>query len=66
MQGSLTCCKILQDGTHGFTSPPKEVMLWIFVALKKPLSSAGFEPMNLGSNGKYDNHQEFSHFGFAL
>lgn len=30
----------------------KEVMLWIFIALKIPLVSAKFELMNLGSNGK--------------
>jgi hypothetical protein len=27
-----------------------------FIPLKSPLLSAGFEPMNLGSNGKHDNH----------
>jgi hypothetical protein len=27
-----------------------------FVALKNPSSSAGFEPENLESNGKYANH----------
>jgi hypothetical protein len=27
-----------------------------FITLQKPLSSAGFEPANLGSNGKHDNH----------
>jgi hypothetical protein len=42
--------------TGGFTSPLKEVMLWIFIALKKPSSLAQFEPANLGSRGKHDNH----------
>jgi hypothetical protein len=27
-----------------------------FIAFKNPSSSAGFEPANLGSNGKHDNH----------
>jgi hypothetical protein len=27
-----------------------------FIALKNLSLSAGFEPTNLGSNGKYDNH----------
>jgi hypothetical protein len=38
----------LQNGAGGFIYPPKEVMLWIFIALESPLSSAGFEPVNLG------------------
>jgi hypothetical protein len=40
-------------GTDDFTSPPKEVVLRIFITLKNPLSSAGFEPENLGSSGKH-------------
>jgi hypothetical protein len=40
----------------GFTSSPKEVMRLIFIALKSSLSSAGLEPANLGSSGKYCNH----------
>jgi hypothetical protein len=35
----------------GFPSTPKEGVLRIFVALK-----TGFEPVNLGSNGKNANH----------
>jgi hypothetical protein len=27
-----------------------------FITLKTPSLLTGFEPMNLGSNGKYDNH----------
>jgi hypothetical protein len=54
-QGSLTCCKILDMGADTFTSPPKEVVLWIFITLKNPSSLAGFEPAYLGSNGKHDN-----------
>jgi hypothetical protein len=41
---------------RGFTFPPKEVMLWIFIAPKNPSSSAGFEPANLRYSGKHDNH----------
>jgi hypothetical protein len=40
----------------GCTSPPKEGMLQIFITFKNPLPSAGFEPTNLRSNGKYANH----------
>jgi hypothetical protein len=28
-----------------------------FIALKNPSSSAGFEPPNLASSGKYTNHE---------
>jgi hypothetical protein len=55
-QGSLTCHKILQHGADGFTSPPKDVVLQIFIPLKNPSSTAGFEPVNFGSSGKHDNH----------
>jgi hypothetical protein len=55
-QGSSTCRKLLTHGIDGFTSPPKEVVLRILVAVKTPSSSAGFEPANLGLNGKHDNH----------
>jgi hypothetical protein len=37
----------------GFTSPPKEGMLWIFYALKNPTASAGFEPAILGTRGQH-------------
>jgi hypothetical protein len=49
-------CKVLlhavnlRHGTDGFTSPPKEVVLRIFITFKNPSSSAGFEPANLGSS----------------
>jgi hypothetical protein len=42
--------------TDGFTSPPKEVVLWIFVAHKNPSFSAGFEHADLESSGKHANH----------
>jgi hypothetical protein len=53
----LNMLKNLRRGTESFTSPPKEVLLRNFVVLKSPLYSAGFEPVNLGSSGKDDNHQ---------
>jgi hypothetical protein len=55
-QGSLKCHKILQHGANGFTYPPKEVVLQVFIALKNPWLSAGFELANFGSNGKHNNH----------
>jgi hypothetical protein len=55
-KGSFTRCKILQHRAVGITSPPKEVMLWTFIALKRPLLLARFEPMKHGYNGKHVNH----------
>jgi hypothetical protein len=55
-QGFLTRCKILRYGVDGFVSPAKEVVLPIFTAFKNPSFSAGFEPENLGLNGKHANH----------
>jgi hypothetical protein len=55
-KGSLTNRNILLHGADGFTSPPKEGVLQIFITHKNPSLSAGFEPVNLGSNGKNDNH----------
>ena len=43
----------LRHGTNGFTSPPKEGVLMIFIALKNPTASAGFEPANLGTKGQH-------------
>jgi hypothetical protein len=45
---SLICRKILQHGAYGFTSHPKEGMLWIFVALKNPSPQPGLNPRPLG------------------
>jgi hypothetical protein len=42
------CRNILRHGADG--------VLRIFVALEYPSPLAGFEPVNLGSNGKHDNH----------
>jgi hypothetical protein len=54
-QGCLTYHKILRHGADGFTCLPKEVVLRILIAFKSP-SFSGFEPVNLGSNGKHDNY----------
>ena len=43
----------LRHGTDGFTSPPKEGVLRIFLVLKNPTASAGFEPANLGTKGQH-------------
>jgi hypothetical protein len=48
--------KIFRHGAEGFTSPPKESVLRIFIALKNSPPSAECEPPNLGSNGKHANH----------
>jgi hypothetical protein len=42
----------LQHGTDGFTSPPKEGMLRIFL----PEKSDGFEPANLDTRGQHADH----------
>jgi hypothetical protein len=50
MQGSLTCCKILWHGTFGFTSHPKEDVLWIcapFVSSGKHTNHFTTEETNL-------------------
>jgi hypothetical protein len=44
--------KILRHGVNCFISPPKCLMR-IFIDLKSPSPSAGFEPANLGSSGKH-------------
>jgi hypothetical protein len=53
---SLTWRKILRHGADGFTSPLKEGVLSIFIALKNPSPSARSEHANLESNGKQANH----------
>ena len=53
---SIHARKVLLHGTDGFTSPPKEVVLRIFITLKNPSTSAGIEPANLGSSGEHANH----------
>jgi hypothetical protein len=54
LQGFLTCCKTCNMGLTAF--PLKKIVLQIFIALKNLSFSARFEPVNLGSDGKYDNH----------
>jgi hypothetical protein len=44
----FTCYKILRHGTDGFTSPPKEVLLCIFMALTNPMSRLDLNPRTLG------------------
>jgi hypothetical protein len=39
LKSSLICHHILQHGTEGFISPPKEGMLWIFIALGRVWTS---------------------------
>jgi hypothetical protein len=53
---SLTCCKILQNGTSGFTSHPKEGVLRIFIALKNPSPWPGSSLRPLGPVAKHTNH----------
>jgi hypothetical protein len=53
---SLTCHKILRPGADVFTSPPKEGVQRIFIAIKNLSLSAASEPANLGSNGKHVIH----------
>jgi hypothetical protein len=53
LQGSLKYRKIIRHGADGFTSPLKEGVLRIFIALKNPSLSAGFEPANRESNSKH-------------
>jgi hypothetical protein len=45
----LKCRKILRHGANGFTFPPNEVVLRIFIAIKNPSLWAWFEPANLPS-----------------
>ena len=43
----------LRHGTNGFTYLPKEGVLRVFLALKNPTASAGFEPANVGNKGQH-------------
>jgi hypothetical protein len=56
LKGSLTCRKILRHGADGFTSPPRKVVLRIFIPLDNPSLSAEFEPADSGYNCRHDNH----------
>jgi hypothetical protein len=48
LKESFTCRKILRHWTSGFTSHPKEDVLWIFIAIKNPLPRPGLNPRPLG------------------
>jgi hypothetical protein len=52
----FTCRKILWHGAGVWTFLPKEVVLQTIIALKNPISSAGYQPANFGSNGKHSKH----------
>jgi hypothetical protein len=52
-KGFLTCLRILRHGADGFISRRKEGVLRIFIALKNPSHSAGYEPANVWSNVKH-------------
>jgi hypothetical protein len=56
LKGFLTYHNILRHGADGFAFPPKEVVLQIFIALKSPSLTSGFELENLGSSGKHDKN----------
>ena len=43
----------LRNGTSGFTSLQKENVLRIFLALKNPTASVGFEPANFVTKGQH-------------
>jgi hypothetical protein len=45
LQVICTCRKILRHGGFSFTSPPKEGVLRIFMALKSPSPRPGFNPL---------------------
>jgi hypothetical protein len=52
LKGFVTCDrKILRHRADGFTSPPKEGVLQIFITLNNPSPSAGIEPANIRSSG---------------
>jgi len=55
----------MRHGTDGFTSPPKEGVLWIFFALKNPTASAGFEPANLGTKGQHATSRPLKPFNIS-
>jgi hypothetical protein len=46
-KGSLTCRKTLRYRNDGFTSPPNEVLLRIYIVLKNPSPRSGFKRRNL-------------------
>jgi hypothetical protein len=56
-QGDLvTYRKTLRHGAIGFTFSPKEAVRRILIALENLSLSVGFDPANLGSGVRRDNH----------
>jgi hypothetical protein len=47
LKGSLTSRKIFRQGADGFTSPPKEIVLLIFIAFKIHRSGPALNPRTL-------------------
>jgi hypothetical protein len=43
----------MRHGADGFTSPPQEGVMPIYITFKNSLPSAGIEPAKPGSNGKH-------------
>jgi hypothetical protein len=54
-QRYLTCRRILRHGAMA-SLPLRRNSFCDFIAIKNPSSSAGFQPANLGSNCKHNNH----------
>jgi hypothetical protein len=48
--------ELVSYGTSSCTSHPYEGVLRTFIALKKSIALAGFEPATLGSSGEHTNH----------
>jgi hypothetical protein len=48
LKGSFICRKILRHGPSGFTSHPKEGVLWIFILFKSPSPQPGLNPQPFG------------------
>jgi hypothetical protein len=57
-EGTFNMPKILRHGASGISSPPKEGVLRICIAIKNPPPSAWIESANLGSNGHYTTVDE--------
>jgi hypothetical protein len=56
----------LLRGTDGFTSSPREVVLSIFIALRNPSTSAGFEPANPGPVASTASTRSWSIYEYFL
>jgi hypothetical protein len=58
-KGSLTHRGLSRHWSDGVTSPPNEGAPRIFITLKNSSPSGGFEPSNLGANGKLQYRRSF-------